>query len=145
MMLCIKPFHTVMKSGYSMKITKKILSEYANYNKGQPKSTRLTVEQYIDYVYRGKGLPGPPLKSSNKSFEFKGIPSWAVDHKDIKSVESGTYIAIKNSIIERSIKESDSVRKEIIRKKNSIAIPYSKGAYQYISDTDLTTCLGRKL
>ena len=128
-----------------MKITKKILTEYSEYNKRQPKSTRLTVDQYIDYVYRGKGLPGPELKQSTKMYEFSGIPSWAVTNSHIPSVQSGTYIAVKNSIIERSIKESDSVRKEIIRKKNSIAISYSKGAYQYISDKDLATCLGRKL
>lgn len=128
-----------------MKITKKLLSEYLEYNRRQPRSTRLTVEQYIDYVYRGKGLPGPAIKPSKKNYEFKGMPSWAVDHKDVPSVQSGTYIAVKNSIMERLSKESESVRNEILRKKNSIAIPYSKGAYQYITDTDLTTCLGRKL
>ena len=47
--------------------------------------------------------------------------------------------------MERLANESDETKQEILNKKNRIALPYSKGAYQYITDADLAKCLGRKL
>jgi hypothetical protein len=48
------------------------------------------------------------------------------------------------SIMSNLHKEPPEVRKEIIRKAQRVAIPYSKGAYQYISDSDDVKNLGKK-
>ena len=130
-----------------MKITKKLQQELVEFNQRyrKPQKERaLTIDEYVNYLY-GRGLPGPKLNKPKKELVFKGIPNWAVSHKHIPSVQPGTHIAVKNSIMERLSTESDEVRTEIINKKNRIALPYSKGAYQYITDADLAKCLGRKL
>jgi hypothetical protein len=41
--------------------------------------------------------------------------------------------------------ESEETRKEILRKANSIAPAYSKGAYQYVSSEEDAKYVGRKL
>ena len=132
-----------------MKITKKLHEELLVFNRTYRKPNKerpLTIEEYARYVY-GKGLPeSRSVKlGSKKPLIFNGVPTWANTTTHIPSVTPNTYIAVKNSIMERLDNESDEVRKEILDKKNRIALPYSKGAYQYITDADLATCLGRKL
>lgn len=130
-----------------MKITKKLQEELVIFNRQyrKPKNERpLTIEEYARYVY-GKGLPQPKREKSRARLKASGIPSWANDPYKIPSVQSSDYVPLKNSIMERLDSESDKVKKEILDKKNRIALPYSKGAYQYITDADLAKCLGRKL
>lgn len=130
-----------------MKITKKLQEELIIFNRRyrKPSNERpLTLEEYARYVY-GKGLPQkPPVKSRNR-LTAKGIPSWANNPYDIPSAATTDYVAVKNSIMERLKDEPDEVKEEILRKKNRIALPYSKGAYQYVTDIELAKCLGRKL
>ena len=130
-----------------MKITKKLQEELIIFNRQyrKPNNERpLTIEEYARYVY-GKGLPQPKPTKSRARLKVQGIPSWANNPYDIPSAATTDYVAVKNSIMERLKNEPEDVRKEILDKKNRIALPYSKGAYQYITDVDLAKCLGRKL
>lgn len=130
-----------------MKITKKLQEELVVFNRQYRKPNKerpLTIEEYARYIY-GKGLPGPKFSAKKKSLKSLTIPVWAVDPYNIPSIEPSNYIATKNSIMDRLDKESEEVKAEILRKKNRIALPYSKGAYQYVTDENLTPCLGRKL
>jgi len=130
-----------------MKITKKLQSEMVEFNRlyRKPNNERpLTIEEYARYVY-GKGLPRTKIEQSKKRLKSTGIPTWANNPYDIPSAVPTDHIAVKNSIMERLDNEPEEVRKEIMDKKNRIALPYSKGAYQYITDADLAKCLGRKL
>lgn len=130
-----------------MKITKKLQEELIIFNRRYRKSNNerpLTIEEYARYVY-GKGLPqAKPVKSTTR-LKAASIPSWANDPYAIPSAQLTDHVPLKNSIMERIHNESDEVKKEILDKKNRIAIPYSKGAYQYITDAELAKCLGRKL
>lgn len=131
----------------TMKITKKLQEELVVFNRQyrKPNNERpLTIEEYARYVY-GKGLPqSKPVKSRSR-LKVQGIPSWANDPYKYPSAQATDHIPLKNSIMERLANEPEEVRTEIINKKNRIALPYSKGAYQYITDADLAKCLGRKL
>jgi hypothetical protein len=130
-----------------MKITKKFQDELVVFNRQyrKPNNERpLTIEEYSCYVY-GKGLPQSKIVKLRTRLKVREIPSWANNPYDIPSAATTDHIAVKNSIMERLNNESDEVRKEIMNKKNRIALPYSKGAYQYITDVELTKCLGRKL
>lgn len=130
-----------------MKITKKLQEELIIFNRRyrKPNNERpLTIEEYARYVY-GKGLPQPKLAKSRTRLKVQNIPVWANNPYDIPSAATTDYVAVKNSIMERLKNEPEDVRKEILDKKNRIALPYSKGAYQYITDADLAKCLGRKL
>lgn len=129
-----------------VKYTKKLEQERIEFNKKYRKSqTPLTIEQYYNYVM-GKGLPDTQTKKSRaKPLKPIQLPNWAVDPYQYPSAQTTGHIAVKNSIMERLDKESEEVRQEILAKKNRIAIPYSKGAYQYVSDSTLTPGLGRKL
>ena len=130
-----------------MKITKKLQEELVIFNRQyrKPKNERpLTIDEYARYVY-GKGLPQTKQSKSRVRLKASSIPSWASDPYAIPSAPSTDYVPLKNSIMERLDNESDDVKKEILNKKNRIALPYSKGAYQYITDADLAKCLGRKL
>ena len=130
-----------------MKITKKLQEELVIFNRQyrKPKNERpLTIEEYARYVY-GKGLPQPKPAKSRARLKASSIPNWANDPYIIPSAKSTDYVPVKNSIMERLSNESNEVKKEILNKKNRIALPYSKGAYQYITDADLAKCLGRKL
>lgn len=130
-----------------MKITKKLQEELIIFNRQyrKPNNERpLTIDEYARYVY-GKGLPQPKQVKSRARLKATGIPSWANDPYKIPSAQTTNYVPLKNSIMERLGNESEEVKKEILNKKNRIALPYSKGAYQYITDADLAKCLGRKL
>lgn len=130
-----------------MKITKKLQEELVIFNRQyrKPKNERpLTIEEYARYVY-GKGLPQPKQAKSRARLKASSIPNWANDPYIIPSAKPTDHVPLKNSIMERLGNESDDVKKEILNKKNRIALPYSKGAYQYITDADLAKCLGRKL
>ena len=130
-----------------MKITKKLQEELVIFNRTYRKPNKerpLTIEEYARYVY-GKGLPKTKIESSKKQLKFQGVPDWANNPYVIPSAKSTDHIALKNSIMDRLDAESDDVKAEILAKKNRIALPYSKGAYQYITDADMTKCLGRKL
>lgn len=130
-----------------MKITKKLQDELVIFNRQyrKPNNERpLTIEEYARYVY-GKGLPQQKPKKSKARLKASSIPSWANDPYQYPSAQASTYVPLKNSIMDRLDQESEDVRKEIMDKKNRIALPYSKGAYQYITDADLAKCLGRKL
>lgn len=130
-----------------MKITKKLQAELVEFNRiyRKPKQERsLTMEEYINYLY-GRGLPGMKVKSKPKPLKAQSIPSWAMDPYTIPSAATTNHIPVKNSIMDRLERESKEVKEEILRKKNQIAIPYSKGAYQFISDKEMAKCLGRKL
>ena len=130
-----------------MKITKKLQDDLVIFNRRyrKPSNERpLTIEEYVRYVY-GKCLTQPKRKQSRNRLKVQGSPSWASNPYDIPSAATTDHIAVKNSIMERLNNESEEVRKEILDKKNRIALPYSKGAYQYITDADLAKCLGRKL
>jgi hypothetical protein len=136
------------KQGKStIKITKKIQEELIIFNRTyrKPKNEKpLTIEEYTRYLY-GKGLPATKVVKERKQLKSFDIPVWAKNVYDIPSAASTNHIAVKNSIMERLSNESEETRTEIINKKNRIALPYSKGAYQYITDADLAKCLGRKL
>lgn len=112
-----------------------------NYRKGQ---TPLTIDQYIDYLI-GRGLPSIQIKSKPKPLKATALPSWASDPYLIPSAQATDYIPVRNSIMERLDQESEETKQAILKKKNQIALPYSKGAYQYVSDPELAQCLGRKL
>ena len=130
-----------------MKITKKLQTEMVEFNRQyrKPNNERpLTIEEYARYVY-GKGLPQPKQIKERKRLKFNVVPSWANTTDHIPSATATDYIAVKNTIMERLANESDETKQEILNKKNRIALPYSKGAYQYITDADLAKCLGRKL
>lgn len=128
-----------------LKPTKKLELERIEFNKKYRKGqSDLTMDQYIDYV-TGKGLPSPLLKVSRTPLKAMTLPSWAVTTHHIPSATATDYVAVKNSIMERLDSESEETRAAILKKKNQIALPYSKGAYQYVSDPELAKCLGRKL
>ena len=130
-----------------MKITKKLQEELITFNRQyrKPNNERpLTIEEYARYVY-GKGLPQPKVIKSRTRLKATTIPNWANNPYDIPSAKTNNHVPLKNSIMERLGSETEEVKKEILDKKNRIAIPYSKGAYQYITDADLAKCLGRKL
>lgn len=130
-----------------MKITKKLQDELITFNRRyrKPNNERpLTIEEYARYVY-GKGLPQPKTIKSKTRLKSQGIPTWAHDPYQYPSAQSSNHVPLKNSIMERLSKETEEVRQEILNKKDRIAIPYSKGAYQYITDVELAKCLGRKL
>jgi hypothetical protein len=130
-----------------MKITKKLQDELVVFNRRyrKPNNERsLTIEEYARYVY-GKGLPQSKKVKSQTRLKASNIPTWAHDPYQYPSAQSTDHVPLKNSIMERLSKESDEVRQEILNKKDRIAIPYSKGAYQYITDAELAKCLGRKL
>jgi len=130
-----------------MKITKKIEKELIEFNRTYRKPNKerpLTIDEYVKYLY-GKGLPVTVSKAKPKPLKAKSIPSWASDPYKYPSVQVSNYIPLKNSIMDRLDKESEETRNEILRKKNRIALPYSKGAYQYVNDESIVTCLGRKL
>lgn len=134
-----------MRSKTQIKITKKLEQERIQFNKtyrkGQP---ALTIEQYVNYI-TGKGLPSPLSKQPRKALKAMSLPTWAVTTHNILSATATDYVAVKNSIMERLDSESEETRAAILKKKNQIALPYSKGAYQYVSDPELAKCLGRKL
>jgi len=112
-----------------------------NKRKKQLGEKQLTEQEYLNYLY-GKGLP---IKKTTLKNTYKlGIPNWANDPKIYPSNFGGNYIATKNTIMERSINEDPKIREEIVRKAKSIAIPYSKGGYQYISNPDEILHLGKK-
>lgn len=130
-----------------MKITKKLQEDLIIFNRRyrKPNNERpLTIEEYARYVY-GKGLPQVKQKKTRKQLVFNAIPTWANTTYHIPSSATTDHVPVKNSIMERLANESEETRKEILDKKNRIALPYSKGAYQYITDADLAKCLGRKL
>lgn len=130
-----------------MKVTKKIQADLIIFNRKyrKPNNERpLTIDEYVRYLY-GKGLPQAKLIKSKKRLKAASIPVWASDPYQYPSAKMTDHIPVKNSIMERLSAESEEVKTEILNKKNRIALPYSKGAYQYITDADLTTCLGRKL
>lgn len=128
-----------------LKPTKKLDQERIEFNqkyrKGQP---ALTIDQYINYL-TGKGLPETIKPNKSKPLGRFDLPSWANDCRGIPSVTPSDHIPLKNSIMNRLDQETDEVKQAILKKKNQIALPYSKGAYQYVSDPELATCLGRKL
>lgn len=129
----------------SIKPTKKLEQERLDFNRRYRKGqAALTMEQYIAYV-TGKGLPTTAVTTKRKPLKATGLPSWANNPYTIPSAAPTEHIAVRNSIMERLDKESDEVRAAILKKKNQIALPYSKGAYQFISDPELSKCLGRKL
>lgn len=127
------------------KLTKKDLIEMKEFNSRRAKfgEKKLTEQEYLNYIY-GKGLP---IKQtvSKKKYIGPSVPDWAMNPYDIPSAKESDHIAVKNSIMDRLHKESEEVQREIIKKKNSIAIPFSKGAYQYVTDESIINCLGRKL
>jgi len=128
-------------------ITKKLQEELIIFNRTyrKPKNEKpLTIEEYTKYLY-GKGLPTTKVVKDRRPLKTFDIPVWAKNVYDIPSAANTDHIAVKNSIMDRLNKESEETRTEIINKKNRIALPYSKGAYQYITDADLAKCLGRKL
>jgi hypothetical protein len=130
-----------------MKITKKLQAELIVFNRQYRKPNNeqpLTIDEYVRYVY-GKGLPQEKKKVTKQPLKSKGIPSWANDPYQYPSAQASDHVPLKNSIMERLSTESEEVRAEILNKKDRIAIPYSKGAYQYITDAELAKCLGRKL
>lgn len=130
-----------------MKVTKKIEKELIEFNRTYRKPNRerpLTLDEYVRYLY-GKGLPVTIKKEKPKRLKASSIPNWANDPYKYPSVEPSDYIPLRNSIMDRLDKESKDTREEILRKKNRIAIPFSKGAYQYVNDESIVTCLGRKL
>lgn len=132
-----------------MKVTNKLKQELVEFNRKyrKPNNERpLTIDEYINYLY-GKGLPFNKKLLCKKAplLTSPGIPCWANDPYKIPSASPNDHIPVKNSIMERLDQELPEVKQEILRKKNQIALPYSKGAYQYISDKELVTCLGRKL
>lgn len=74
-------------------------------------------------------------------------PRRGSNHSHLKSVHTtGKIDTTKHSITDpRSLeKESEEVRAEIIRKANSLAPAYSKGAYQYIGSPDAAKDAGKK-
>lgn len=56
----------------------------------------------------------------------------------------GNGLTTDNSILTHMHKESPEVQAEIERKRTRTAPLYSKGAYQYIGDSDDPTSIGRK-
>ena len=131
-----------------MKITKKIQQDLIEFNRTYRKPHKerpLTVEEYIKYLY-GKGLPSTYVRPKKPArLKPKSIPNWANDPYQYPSVKDSDYHPVRNSIMDRLDQESEETRTEILRKKNRIALPYSKGAYQYVNDESIVTCLGRKL
>lgn len=80
------------------------------------------------------------------SFDYS-VPRRGSTHSHLKSVQTtGKAYTSKQSITDpRSLeKESEEVRAEIIRKANSLAPAYSKGAYQYIGSVDAAKEAGKK-
>ena len=104
----------------------------------------MTIEEYVKYIH-GKGLPTTKTKTKPKKLKAAGIPNWAFNPYDIPSGDQTDHIATRNSIMDRLHLESEETKQEILKKKNRIALPYSKGAYQYVNDESIVTCLGRKL
>lgn len=130
-----------------MKITKKLQNDLVEFNRVYRKPNKeipLTIDEYIRYLY-GKGLPTALKKSKPKRLKASSIPSWANDPYKYPSIEPSNYIPLRNSIMDRLDQESEETKEEILRKKNRIAIPFSKGAYQYVNDESIVQCLGRKL
>lgn len=64
--------------------------------------------------------------------------------KNIPSVDSKKHSTYKNTMMNDRFKESPEVRAEIERKSNCLAPAYSKGAYQFVSDSESAKCAGRK-
>lgn len=130
-----------------MKVTKKIQQELIEFNRNYRKPNKerpLTLDEYVKYLY-GKGLPVTVSKAKPKPLKAMSIPSWANDPYQYPSAQPTDHIPLRNSIMDRLDKESEETRSEILRKKNRIAIPFSKGAYQYVNDESMVTCLGRKI
>lgn len=130
-----------------MKVTKKIEQDLIDFNRRYRKPNKerpLTIDEYVRYLY-GKGLPTTVKKSKPARLKPRTIPTWAIDPYQYPSVQDSDYHPTRNSIMDRLDRESEETRAEILRKKNRIALPYSKGAYQYVNDESIVTCLGRKL
>lgn len=107
----------------------------------------ISLQAYIDYLH-GKPLV-QKLSKSNASIKSK-LPSYRIppelDHSKYKSATYNSYHPTKKSIMDpvSLSKESEETRTEIIAKSKRIAIAYSKGAYQYVSDGTDPTTIGRK-
>ena len=130
-----------------MKITKKLQNDLIEFNRVYRKPSKerpLTIDEYVRYLY-GKGLPTTLKKSKPKQLKVRTIPTWASDPYKYPSVQDSNYHPTRNSIMDRLDQESEETRAEILRKKNRIALPYSKGSYQYVTDESIVSCLGRKL
>lgn len=130
-----------------MKITKKLQEELVVFNRTYRKPNKerpLTIEEYVRYLH-GKGLPTTVVKKERKQLKSTTIPSWAFNPYDIPSAQTTDHVPVRNSIMDRLHLESEETKKEILQKKMRIAIPYSKGAYQYSTDAEMAKCFGRKL
>lgn len=116
-----------MRSKTQIKITKKLEQERIQFNKtyrkGQP---ALTMEQYVNYI-TGKGLPSPLSKQPRKALKAMSLPTWAVTTHNIPSVPPSDHVAVK----------VDASYKHEVSKKFTVSIPYNKGGYQVLIDSEI--------
>lgn len=115
-----------------MKLTKKDLENLVVFNKNQKRigEPKMSPEQYLLYLYGKQNKNLQVKKKPLKPIEF---PSWAITHKDIKSVVSD-HIAVK---------KNDDFKKEI-SKQYPVAPVCNKGNYQLLLQSEIKTA-GRKI
>lgn len=113
-----------------MNLTKKDILAMQEFNRlrsriGEPK---MNEEQYINYIYGKTKL----IKDTKAKYKGIDIPNWANDCRQFASVTSN-HIATKNK---------DDFKKEV-SKNYTISIPFNKGAYSVIPNSEIH-CIGKK-
>jgi len=109
--------------------------------KSKRKKSRGPVYQKLDVAKLAKS-------NTNKIPNYSYCPRAGADqYRDIKSHTTSTQFvpAVKSMMNPVTLaQESEETRNEIIAKSKRIAIAYSKGAYQYITDDADAKTIGRK-
>lgn len=117
-------------------------ADWKKYNKSQKdRRLKMSYEEYVNWMY-GKKVKVKSTKTI--TFERSEITKRATD--SIKSLNTNVGTCTKNTMVEkvRTGKIVGPEAEEIISKSQRIAIHYSKGSYQYLTDTQNIQTLGQK-
>jgi len=120
-------------------------TERSKQKKKKKSRVQLEAEKYHAEFLKSVGYTGKKHKNLPKQKqEFTPRPTYPVKTSDL--IPPGVICA-KKSIDDwkwkKNITEKPETVEEIERKKKRVAIAYNKGSYQYITDNDDTTAIGK--
>lgn len=81
---------------------------------------------------------------SERTMVFPSVPEYRRNSYPSKKTEVSPTSTARRGVMDNLHLESQEVADEIRKKSKNVAVPFNKGAYQYISDGDDVKFIGRK-